>query len=161
MRREFEYVRHGVVHLFTAFEVSQGRVIAQVHERKTRWEFLELLEECARQYRGEVHCVLDNASYHKTAEIQKWLSEHPRFHFHFTPTHASWLNQAECWFSILSRKALRRGVFDSKEALSQAILDFVSYWNARAHPFNWVYGEELLLEKSSFSSIAAPVQDFC
>jgi transposase len=145
--REFEYVRHGVLHLFAAFNVRTGRVLADVQEQKTRVQFIELLERCAWHYRqGPVHCVVDNASYHSTPEVKAWLAAHPRFVFHFTPTHASWLNQIECWFSILSAKVLRRGSFDSKKALAKALMAYVAYWNDDAHPFNWAYGEELIHE---------------
>jgi transposase len=150
--REFEYVRHGVMHLFAGFNVRTGHVLGHVYEQKTRAEFIDFLERCAWRYRqGPVHCVLDNASYHKTPEVKAWLAKHPRFVFHFTPTHASWLNQVECWFSILSRKVLRRGAHDNRKALASALLDYIEYWNTQAHPFDWAYGEQLIHE----SSIAA------
>jgi transposase len=145
LAREFEYVRHGVLHLFAAFNVRSGRVDAEVYKNKTRWEFIEFLEQLAWRYRqGAVHAVVDNASYHSTPEVKAWLAAHPRFVFHFTPTHASWLNQVECWFSILTKKAVARGVFNSQRELRAALLDFVVHWNLRAHPFNWAYGEELI-----------------
>ena len=143
--REFEYVRHGVVHLFAAFNVGSGKVLGQVQRNKTNAEFIELLEFCAWRYRrGPVHCVLDNAAYHSTPAVKEWLAANPRFAFHFTPTHASWLNQVECWFSILSKKALRRGSFETKEDLERALLSFIVHWNTQAHPFDWAYGEELI-----------------
>jgi transposase len=143
--REFEYVRHGVLHLFAAFNIKTGRVLGQVQEKKTRVEFIELLDLCAWHYkRGDVHIVLDNASYHFTDEVKAWLKVHPRFKFHFTPTHASWLNQVECWFSLIARKAIRRGTFHSKLDLHSELMAYVSHWNGQAHPFNWAYGEKLL-----------------
>jgi len=143
--REFEYVRHGVLHLFAAFNIRTGQVIGQVEEKKTRFEFIELLERCAWQYRrGEVHYIVDNASYHKAPEVKEWLEAHPRFHPHYTPTHASWLNQVESWFSIVSRKAIRRGTFNTKDDLRAALLAYVAHWNSQAHPFDWIYGEELI-----------------
>lgn len=146
--REFEYVRHGVVHLFAAFNTRSGRVLAEVQEKKTRFEFIELLDLCAWHYkRGDVHCVLDNAQYHKAPEVKDWLAAHPRFHFHFTPTHGSWLNQVELWFQQLSTKLLRRGVFKSKDELHSAIMAFVSRWDANPRRFNWVYGAEFLDEE--------------
>jgi len=146
--REFEYVRHGVMHLFAAFNVRTGRVLADVQKNKTRFEFIELLERCAWHYRqGPVHCVVDNASYHSTAEVKQWLADHPRFVFHFTPKHASWLNQVECWFSILSKKVLRRGSFEDQRALAKALRAFVAHWNDNAHPFAWAYGKELIHER--------------
>jgi len=151
--REFEYVRHGVMHLFAAFNVRTGRVLADVQKEKTRVEFIELLERCAWHYRqGPVHCVLDNASYHSTDEVKRWLAAHPRFAFHFTPKHASWLNQVECWFSIISKKVLRRGSFDDKKALAKALLDYVAHWNETAHPFAWAYGKEFIHERASLSA---------
>jgi transposase len=147
--REFEYVRHSVVHLFAAFNVGTGRIIAHVQREKTHVEFIELLERCAWYHRREpVHCIVDNASYHSTPAVKAWLADHPRFRFHYTPTHASWLNQVECWFSILDAKALRRGSFESQHALAEAIREYIAHWNAQAHPFNWTYGEELLHEQS-------------
>jgi transposase len=142
--REFEYVRHGVMHLFAAFNTRTGRVDGEVFADKTHVEFIELLERLAWRYRGRTHCIVDNAGYHKTPAVKAWLAAHPLFELHYTPTHASWLNQIECWFSILSRKALRRGSFESKEDLRRAILAYIAYWNEQAHPFNWTYGEELV-----------------
>ncbi len=92
-----------------------------------------------------------NAGYHKSPDVKVWLAEHPRFAFHFTPTHASWLNQVECWFSILSRKILRRGAHENRADLTRALLDYIEHWNTQAHPFDWAYGEELIHD----SSIAA------
>lgn len=143
--REFEYVRHGVVHLFAAFNARTGHVVADVFEHKNRWTFLEFLDQLAWRYRsGPVHCVLDNASYHFTAEVQEWLRRHPRFSFHFTPTHASWINQVEVWFSLVGRKVVARGSFASKAALREALLAYAAYWNLDAHPFDWTWGAELL-----------------
>ncbi len=143
--REFEYVRHGVVHLFAAYNTRSGRVLGEVQEKKTRFEFIELLDLCAWHYKsGDVHCVVDNAQYHKAPEVKDWLAAHPRFHFHFTPTHGSWLNQVELWFQQLSSKLLRRGVFASKAELHSAIMAFLSRWNADPRRFNWVYGAEFL-----------------
>jgi hypothetical protein len=83
-------------------------------------------------------------SYHFAPEVRDWLAQHPRFQFHFTPTHASWLNHVECWFSLISRKAIRRGVFDCKGDLHSALMAYVSHWNGQAHPFDWAYGAPLL-----------------
>jgi hypothetical protein len=150
--REFEYVRHGVMHLFGAFNVRSGHVIGEVQPNKTHVEFIELLEMCAWRYRhGDVHCIVDNASYHSTPDVKAWLAAHPRFAFHYTPTHASWLNQIECWFSILAAKALKRGDFASRADLRWAILQYIAYWNSQAHPFNWTYGKELIHAQSRIS----------
>src|SRR5579884_40023 len=151
--REFEYRRHGVMHLFGAFNVRTGTMLGDVRDGKTHVEFIDLLEMCAWRYRqGEVHCVLDNASYHSTPEVKAWLADHPRFVFHYTPTHASWLNQIECWFSILNAKVLKRGDFASRDTLRWAILQYIAYWNSQAHPFNWAYGEELIHDKERIAA---------
>jgi transposase len=145
VRRDFEYVRHGIVDLFASFNVRTGQVLGGTFDRHRHEEFIEFMEQVAFHHRqGEVHCVLDNGSYYTHPEVRDWLSHHQRFVFHFTPTHASWLNQIECWFSILGRKLLRRSSFNSKDELRAAIAAFIAYWNAQAHPFNWAYGEELL-----------------
>jgi transposase len=120
-------------------------VVADVFEQKSRWTFINFLEKLARRYRGgPVHCILDNASYHYTAQVQDWLRRHPRFEFHFTPTHASWINQVEVWFSIVGRKVLARGDFTSRARLRDALLSFTAHWNETAHPFNWKWGADLL-----------------
>lgn len=145
LRRDFEYVRHGIVDLFASFNVRTGQVLGGTFDRHRHEEFIQFMEQVAFHHRqGEVHCILDNASYYTHPDVRRWLDRHDRFVFHFTPTHASWLNQIECWFSILGRKLLRRSVFNSKAELRAAIVAFIERWNAQAHPFNWAYGEELL-----------------
>jgi transposase len=86
-----------------------------------------------------VHAILDNLQVDKTAEVVAWLDAHPRWHFHFTPTHASWLNQIELFFSILSRRLLRRGTFKSKDDLRTQLLGFIDRYNPTAKPFAWTY----------------------
>lgn len=143
--REFEYVRHGVLHLFGAFNVRTGRVLGEVFPDKNQFRFVDLLDRCAWRYRsGDVHCIVDNASYHMAPAVQEWHCAHPRFVFHFTPTHASWLNQIEVWFSLLSRKVLARGDFGGRRALRTAVHRYMDYWNLSAQPFNWRYGSWLL-----------------
>jgi hypothetical protein len=139
-------VRHGVVHLFAAFNVRSGFVLGEVYDDKTHVELIDLLDRCAFRYRqGPVHCILDNAGYHSTPEVERWLSAHPRFRFHFTPTHGSWLNQVESWFSILAAKVLRRGAFETHSQIRDAILAFIAYWNGRAHGWDWKYGSKEIL----------------
>ena len=86
-----------------------------------------------------MHAILDNLQVHKTPEVVAWLEAHPRWHFHFTPTHASWLNQIELWFSILSRRVLKRGIFTSTEELKAQLLAFIERSNPTARPFAWTY----------------------
>lgn len=140
-RREFEYRRHGTVALLAALLVHTGEVKGSVYERSSRLEFIDFLERLDADIPAgkEVHAILDNLQVHKTAEVEAWLVEHPRWRFHFTPTHASWLNQIELWFSILSRRLLKRGAFASKADLKEQLLAFIERYNPSARPFAWTY----------------------
>ena len=95
--------------------------------------------------RKQLHLVLDNVSSHQTPAVQRWLARHPRVYLRFTPTGSSWLNQVETWFSILSRRAIRRGVFTSVKALIEAIQRFLDTWNQTSRPFVWVKSAEQIL----------------
>ena len=138
-RREFEYKRHGVQALLAALFVHTGEVIGEVYERNTRVEFLEFLEKLESEIPTgkEVHAILDNLQVHKTPDVNAWLDAHPRWSFHFTPTHASWLNQIELFFSILTRRLLRRGTFTSEADLRHLLLTFIERYNPTAKPFAW------------------------
>jgi transposase len=113
--------------------------------------FLGLLSRDSR-FRGyrrtELHVILDNSSTHKTPEVKAWLEAHPLVHFHFTPTGASWLNMVEAWFSILTRKSVRRGSFDSVKALVKHIRNYIEHWNNNAVPFIWTREPAELVKKS-------------
>ena len=148
-RHTHDYRRHGTTSLFAALEVGTGQVTTETRERHTGADFLAFLRLIARTYpRGEVHVVLDNVSTHKTPAVGAWLARHQRFTFHFTPTSASWLNQVETWFGILTRQALRRGSFESVRALVAAIERFTREWNAGATPFIWVKTADEILAKA-------------
>jgi transposase len=140
-RREFEYKRHGVQALLAALLVHTGEVIGNVYDRNTRIEFLDFLDRLETQIPAgkEVHAILDNLQVHKTPEVTQWLDDHPRWSFHFTPTHASWLNQIELFFSILTRRLLRRGIFTSQADLRDQLLGFIDRYNPTAKPFAWTY----------------------
>jgi transposase len=140
-RREFEYKRHGTVALLAALLVHTGEVVGNVYDRNSRLEFLDFLQLLESQIPTgqQVHAILDNLQVHKTPEVAAWLDAHPRWHFHFTPTHASWLNQIELFFSILTRRLLRRGVFTSTEDLKTQLLNFIRRYNPTAKPFAWTY----------------------
>jgi len=140
-RREFEYKRHGVQALLAALLVHTGEVIGEVCDRNTRVEFLDFLDRLEAEIPAgkEVHAILDNLQVHKTPEVKQWLEQHPRWTFHFTPTHASWLNQIELFFSILTRRLLRRGIFTSKTDLKTQLLAFIERYNPTAKPFAWTY----------------------
>jgi transposase len=137
-RQTHDYERNGLTSLYAALEVATGSVIGECTERHTGLDFLRFMKVLARRYRTrDLHVVLDNSSTHKTPAIQAWLQAHPRVHFHFTPTGASWLNMVEAWFSILTRKSVRRGSFDTVKALVKHIQNFIAHWNQNPSPFAW------------------------
>jgi transposase len=132
-----EYKRHGTSTLFAALNIASGQIQAGHYRRRRRREFLEFMNRVlAGHLDKEIHVVLDNLSSHKPKE-DRWLRAHPNVHFHFTPTHASWLNQIEIWFSILSRQALQGANFTSVAQLRQAIDEFIKNYNSDAAPFEW------------------------
>lgn len=132
-----EYERHGTSTLFAALEVATGQVRIGHYDRRRRREFLDFMNEVIAHYpEREIHVILDNLSTHKPKH-DRWLSRHPQVRLHYTPTHASWLNLVECWFSILSRAALRGASFTDVRQLRAAIDDFVAVYNPTAAPFEW------------------------
>src|SRR6266446_6720913 len=136
-----EYKRHGTTTLFAALNVASGLVHAGHYRRRRRREFLDFMNELVAIYPGkELHVVLDNLNTHKPKE-DRWLKAHPNVHLHFIPTHSCWLNQVECWFSILSRSTLQGGNFTSVRMLIEAIEAFVASWNQNAAPFEWTKAE--------------------
>jgi transposase len=149
-RHTHDYQRHGTVNLFAALDVATGRVTHEARERHTGADFLAFLKRIARAYpKGEVHLILDNVSTHKTPAVKAWLSRHKRFVFHFTPTSASWMNQIEIWFGILTRQAVRRGSFSSVKDLTSAIDEFTRQWNDGATPFTWIKTADQILAKAT------------
>lgn len=137
---EHEYKRDGALNLFAAFNTRTGEVIGKCFSRKRQKEFITFLESIDRETPScitLIHIVCDNVSVHHGKEVRQWLKKHPRFQFHFTPVHCSWMNQVEQWFSILQRKRFRFADFSSKEAMHESILQFIAEWNSHAHPFNW------------------------
>jgi transposase len=141
-RQEFEYVRHGTVTLFTAFEVGSGAVFAQCYQRHTNLEFRHFLRaRRARDPDSRWHLIVDNAGFHKKQAVLDWCAaQRPKLTLHWLPTHGSWLNQVEIWFSILSRKCLRRAHVRSTQDLRTLLHRFIQTWNTHfAHPFEWTY----------------------
>ena len=131
------YKRHGTTTLFAALDIVTGQVKTGHYNRRRRREFLDFLNEIVSQHAGrEIHVVLDNLNTHKPKQ-DRWLKRHPLVHFHYTPTYSSWLNQVECWFSILQRSALRGASFTSPQQVRRAIDDFVAAYNPTAAPFEW------------------------
>lgn len=140
---EHEYQRKGALNLLAAFDTRTGEVIGICRRRKRQVEFIELLEAIDRDTPPSttaIHLVADNVITHKGKLVRAWLVKHPRFQFHFTPVHCSWMNQVEQWFSILARKALRRLDFDGLLALDRHIHCYIERWGRKAHPFNWTTG---------------------
>src|SRR5467141_604163 len=137
-RQTHDYQRNGLTSLYAALEVASGKVLGECRARHTGADFLAFLKRLAHGYRGqELHVILDNSSTHTTPAVHAGLATHPRVHFHFTPTGASWLNMVEAWFSILTRKSVRRGSFDTVRALIRHIERYLAEWNAHPTPFVW------------------------
>lgn len=131
------YKRNGTLNLFAALNVATGKVEKKTTQTKKREDFQSFMDDVIKGFPKdqEIHVILDNYCTHKKNE--DWLAAHPNVHFHFTPTSASWLNQIEIWFGILTRKALRNNSFDSVEALAKAISDFTDAYHENAKPFVW------------------------
>ena len=147
-RRSFEYKRNGTTSLYAALAVHQGEVVGQCPPAHRHEEFLDFLRLLARTYPAqELHLIVDNFSAHKHEGVQRWLGRHRRITLHFTPTHASWLNQIELWFSILSRKVIRRGIFPSTKTLIDAIMAFINRYNEEGRSFRWTYTPDRLKTK--------------
>ena len=154
-RHTHDYERHGTTCLFAALEVGTGRVTTDTRERHTGDDFLAFMRRVARAYpEGELHVVLDNVSTHSTPEVRAWLERHPRITFHFTPTSASWMNQIETWFGILTRQAIRRGSFSSVKELIAMIDAFTRAWNEGSSPFAWVRTADEILAKAVRKDLA-------
>jgi transposase len=148
-RHTHDYERHGTTSLFAALNVATGEVTTEARPRHTGVDFLAFLRRIDRTYPDqELHVILDNVSTHKTPAVRAWLERHHRITFHFTPTSASWLNQIETWFSVLTRQAIRRGSFKSVKELIALIDTFTRSWNAGASPFAWVKTADDILAKA-------------
>ena len=134
-----DYKRNGTTTLFAALNVLDGTVIGQCMKRHRHQEFLRFLRKLDRATpkRLDLHLIVDNYAAHKTPEVKRWLKKHPRFHMHFTPTSASWLNQVERFFAEITRKRIRRGVFKSVPELEATIDDYLAKHNETSKPFNW------------------------
>ncbi|MFO8009988.1 MAG: IS630 family transposase [Dehalococcoidia bacterium] len=141
-----EYKRHGTTTLFAALETATGQVISGHYKRRRRKEFLDFMNRIVRAHPDrEIHVILDNLRTHKPKR-DMWLARHKNVHFHYTPTHASWLNQVEIWFSLLTRFALKGASFTSPMEVRDAISRFVTAYNPTAHPFEWT--KEIVHPKS-------------
>jgi putative transposase len=144
-----DYVRHGTTTLFAALDIANGEVITQCKARHRHQEFLAFLRHVDQQVpkQFDVHLVVDNYATHKHAKVKAWLARRPRFHVHFTPTYASWLNLVERWFGIITQRAIRRGSFSNVKTLVKRINQFVEHYNSSSRPFVWTATAESILAK--------------
>ena len=158
-RRFHDDVRHGTTTLFAALEVATGKVTAALKPRHRHREFLAFLQQIARTYPDdgtgrELHLIMDNYAAHKHPKVREWLAANPRIRVHFTPTHASWLNLVECWFSMAERQAIHRGTYSSVRDLNAKLRAYIDGWNDRAHPFTWTKTAEQILTKANRKKIS-------
>jgi transposase len=148
-RMTHDYKRNGTTSLYAALEIATGEVTGACYPQHTHQEFLAFLNQLVRTYpRRPLHVVLDNSSTHSTPEVKAWLARHPRVHFHFTPTSASWMNMVEVWFSILTKQQVRRGVHHNVHELIAAIEHYIAGYNDRAQPFVWTKTADQILAKA-------------
>ncbi len=158
-RRTHDYVRHGTTSLFAALDVATGKVIGTCHRRHRHQEFLRfmrLLDERLPRDQ-EVHLILDNYATHKTPAVKRWFAQHPRYHLHFTPTSASWLNLVERFFSELTERRIRRGVFDSVQALKEAIMAYLDSPSSTASA-DLTTGQETMRSFFSIRTLAGAIR---
>lgn len=140
-----EYVRHGTQTLIAALEIATGKVVAHVRNRRTSVNFLRFMNDVVRAYPArDLHVVADNLNIHKNQAARRWLRRHPWVRFHYTPTHASWVNLIECFFSLLSKQALAHSVQRSKQDLKDLLQRFLANYNSNCGPFTWTKGPEQL-----------------
>lgn len=140
-----EYVRHGTQTLIAALEIATGKVLAHIRNRRTSVNFLRFMNEVVRAYPDrELHIVADNLNIHKNEALRRWVGRHPQVSFHYTPTHASWVNLIECFFSLLSKQGLAHSVQHSKQDLKDLLTRFLNSYNGTCQPFTWTKGPEKL-----------------
>ena len=144
-----DYVRHGCTTLFAALDTATGKVIGRCSKRHRHQEFLAFLRLIDRETPPDLdlHLVLDNYATHNHSKVRAWLAKRPRFHLHFTPTSASWLNQVERWFALISQRAIKRGSFNSVPHLVRTIKRFIDDYNETSAPFVWVATADSILQK--------------
>jgi len=146
-----DYARHGTTSLFAALNVATGQVIGECFRQHRQQEFVKFLERIDAAIPEEpdvtIHLIMDNYGTHKTPKVKRWLTRHPRYRVHFTPTSASWLNQVERFFGAITAKRIRRGTFRSVRQLETAIRDYLTEHNAAPQPFVWTADADLILRK--------------
>ena len=153
-RRSHDYKRHGTTSLFAALDIATGAIIGKCYGRHRAREFREFLDEIEKNVPADldVHLVMDNYATHKTPLIRNWLAKRPRWHVHLTPTSASWLNQVERFFALITERKIRRGIYRSVAALRADIMSFIERHNTQPKPFRWT---------KSANDILASIERFC
>jgi transposase len=148
-RRTHNYVRHGTLDLFAALNVATGKVLARCKRQHRSTDFVAFLREIDDNVPAglDIHVIVDNLSAHKSPVVKRWLIRKPRFHLHFTPTYASWLNLVERFFGLLTDEALRRGSHTSTPELRAAIVAYVDAHNEESQPFKWTKNADEILDK--------------
>jgi transposase len=150
-RQTHDYKRHATTTLFAAFNILNGKVIGTCQDRHRSREFIRFLNHLEKNLPAdqEVHLIMDNYCTHKSAEVQRWLkpNKRQRFHFHFTPTSSSWLNQVERFFALITGRMIRRGTFHNAAELEHAIYQWLANWNGAPTPFVWKASADVILDK--------------
>ena len=150
-RQTHDYKRHGTTTLFAAFNILNGKVIGSCQPRHRSREFVRFLNQLEKELPADldVHLIMDNYCTHKSADVQRWLKpqKRSRFHFHFTPTSSSWLNQVERFFALITDRMIRRGTFHSAAQLEAAIYKWLASWNGQPAPFQWKASADVILDK--------------
>jgi len=144
-----DYIRHGTTTLFAALDIATGQILTCCKNRHRHQEYLQFLKQVDTNVPPdlEIHLVVDNYSTHKHPKVKRWLALHPRYQIHYIPTYASWLNQVEIWFNLITQRAIRRGTFKSVKELIAKIQQFVDHYNRNSHPFVWTATADSILEK--------------
>ena len=144
-----DYIRHGTTTLFAALNLATGEVLTRCQPRHRHQEFLRFLQDIESNVPKnlDIHLIVDNYATHKQPKVRRWLAPRPRYHVHYTPSYASWLNQVEIWFNIITQQAIRRGSFRSVKDLVVKIEHFVKRYNANSKPFVWTATADSILQK--------------
>ena len=144
-----DYLRHGTTTLFAALDIATGQVLTRCKARHRHQEYLSFLKHIDANVPAklDIHLVVDNYATHKHPKVKRWLAARPRYHVHYTPTYASWLNQVEIWFNLITQRAIRRGTFRSVKELTSKIDQFVQQYNKKTQPFVWTATADSILEK--------------
>jgi len=158
-RASHDYVRYGTSSLYAALDLATGKIIGSLHARHRSQEFLAFLKKIDYEVPADLDChvILDNASTHKTPAVKRWLTTHPRFVLHFTPTSSSWLNLVERWFAELTNKKLRRGTHTSVRQLNADIRAWIDTWNDNPRPYVWTKTADQIL--ASISNYCTRIND--